>query len=264
MVYDLDDLATAVTLEALRVDGRALEAPGFYRGGPAARARSRWPRTVWKSTSELGYRIDGVGRPKFDFHTGPGGAEAEPRATTLQGDRRARRRRHPQSGGRAARAAGHAHRRRINGRRVAGPRRRLRKVVATAGPAPLFRGRRALGDSLRAAKALLALGPTATCAVERVSIERDRSLTVKMTLARPALPDIVLVVRLTVDGSINAIDTTSVTVGGAASSQSIRGSRRALDRAGAGDGAARPGVAVSRRRRGRLVGCLRRCFCYEC
>ena len=36
-----------------------------------------------------------------------------------------------------------------------------------------------------------------------------------MTLARPALPDIVLVVRLTVDGSINAIDTTSVTVGGA-------------------------------------------------
>jgi formamidase len=44
------------------------------------------PLPVWKSTSELGYnlhaieqmqlrgrrRIDGVGRPKFDFHTGPG------------------------------------------------------------------------------------------------------------------------------------------------------------------------------------------------
>ena len=33
-------------------------------------------RAVWKSTSELGYRprgqrrADGVGRPKFDFHTG--------------------------------------------------------------------------------------------------------------------------------------------------------------------------------------------------
>ena len=31
---------------------------------------------MWKSTSELGYygdnvRVDGVGRPKFDFHTGP-------------------------------------------------------------------------------------------------------------------------------------------------------------------------------------------------
>ena len=30
---------------------------------------------MWKSTSELGYlrkarRVDGVGRPKFDFHTG--------------------------------------------------------------------------------------------------------------------------------------------------------------------------------------------------
>ena len=102
-------------------------------------------------------------------------------------------------------------------------------VVATAGPAPLFRGRRALGDSLRAAKALLALGPTATCAVERVSIERDRSLTVKMTLARPALPDIVLVVRLTVDGSINAVDTTSVTVGGA--ELSPKALTDALDRA---------------------------------
>ena len=29
---------------------------------------------VWQSTSELGsrqHRVDGVGRPKFDFHTGP-------------------------------------------------------------------------------------------------------------------------------------------------------------------------------------------------
>ena len=102
-------------------------------------------------------------------------------------------------------------------------------VVATAGPAPLFRGRRALGDSLRAAKALLALGPTATCAVERVSIERDRSLVIKMTLARPALPDIVLVVRLTVDGAVNAIDTTSVTVGGA--ELSPKALTDALDRA---------------------------------
>ena len=62
-----------------------------------------------------------------------------------------------------------------------------------------------------------------------MSIERDRSLTVKMTLARPALPDIVLVVRLTVDGSINAIDTTSVTVGGA--ELSPKALTDALDRA---------------------------------
>ena len=38
VVYDLDDIATAVTLEALRVDGRALEAPGFYKWAAAARA----------------------------------------------------------------------------------------------------------------------------------------------------------------------------------------------------------------------------------
>ena len=38
VVYDLDNLATAVTLEALRVDGRALEAPGFYKWASAARA----------------------------------------------------------------------------------------------------------------------------------------------------------------------------------------------------------------------------------
>ena len=38
VVYDLDNLATAVTLEALRVDGRALEAPGFYKWAAAARA----------------------------------------------------------------------------------------------------------------------------------------------------------------------------------------------------------------------------------
>ena len=28
------------------------------------------PQAVWKSTSELGYRVDGVGCAKFDFHTG--------------------------------------------------------------------------------------------------------------------------------------------------------------------------------------------------
>ena len=38
VVYDLDGLATAVTLEALRVDGRALEAPNFYKWAAAARA----------------------------------------------------------------------------------------------------------------------------------------------------------------------------------------------------------------------------------
>ena len=33
----------------------------------------RLSRAVWKSTSELAqYRVDGVGRPKFDFHTGYG------------------------------------------------------------------------------------------------------------------------------------------------------------------------------------------------
>ena len=48
-------------------------------------------------------------------------------------------------------------------------------------------------------------------------------------LARPALPDIVLVVRLTVDGAVNAIDTTSVTVGGA--ELSPKALTDALDRA---------------------------------
>ena len=38
VVYDLDDLATAVTLEALRVDGRALEAPRILQVGECARA----------------------------------------------------------------------------------------------------------------------------------------------------------------------------------------------------------------------------------
>ena len=225
VVYDLDNLATAVTLEALRVDGRALEAPGFYKWASAARA------ALAPACVEINQRrsVDGVGRPKFDFHTGPGGAEAEPGATTGKDDRRARRRRHPQSGGRAARITGHAHRRRIKCRRVAGPRRRRRGRRRDGRAGALVPRRRALGDSLRAAKALLALGPTATCAVERVCIERDRSLVVKMTLARPALPDIVLVVRLTVDGSINAIDATSVTVGGA--ELSPKALTDALDRA---------------------------------
>ena len=49
------------------------------------------------------------------------------------------------------------------------------------------------------------------------------------TLARPALPDIVLIVRLTVDGSVNAVDTTSVTVGGA--ELSPKALTDALDRA---------------------------------
>ena len=50
-----------------------------------------------------------------------------------------------------------------------------------------------------------------------------------LALARPALPDIVLIVRLTVDGSVNAIDTTSVTVGGA--ELSPKALTDALDRA---------------------------------
>ena len=34
-------------------------------------SRRRGHYTVWKLTSELGYsRVDGVGRPKFNFHTG--------------------------------------------------------------------------------------------------------------------------------------------------------------------------------------------------
>ena len=200
VVYDLDNLATAVTLEALRVDGRALEAPGFYKWASAARAALA------------------PAAPQIKPAPPPAKKIGEPAAVAI------------------LKAADALHALPdmliVGGLTVdawldrAGV---AESVVATAGPAPLFRGRRALGDSLRAAKALLALGPTATCAVERVSIERDRSLTVKMTLARPALPDIVLVVRLTVDGSINAIDTTSVTVGGA--ELSPKALTDALDRA---------------------------------
>ena len=58
VVYDLDDLATAVTLEALRVDGRALEAPGFYKWASAARARALAGRPAWKSTSDGASPID--------------------------------------------------------------------------------------------------------------------------------------------------------------------------------------------------------------
>ena len=87
-----------------------------------------------------------------------------------------------------------------------------------------------MGDSLRAAKALLALGPTATCVVESVRIDRDRALAATVALARPSLPDIVLVVRLTLSGgAVSAVDTTSVTVGGA--ELSPKALTDALDRA---------------------------------
>jgi len=201
VVYDLDGLATAVTLEALRVDGRALEAPGFYKWAAAARM----------ALAPAAPQIKPAPPP-------PSKKIGEPAAVAV------------------LRAADALHALPemliVGGLTVDAWLDRAgvsENVVATAGPAPLFRGRRALGDSLRAAKALLALGPTATCAVERVCIERDRSLLVKMTLARPALPDIVLVVRLTVDGSVNAIDTTSVTVGGA--ELSPKALTDALDRA---------------------------------
>ena len=200
VVYDLDGLATAVTLEALRVDGRALEAPNFYKWASAARAALA------------------PAAPKLSPAPRPAKTIGEPAAVAI------------------LRAADALHALPdmliVGGLTVDAWLDRAGvsdNVVATAGPAPLFRGRRALGDSLRAAKALLALGPTATCAVERVSIERDRSLVVKMALARPALPDIVLEMRLTVDGSVNAVDTTSVTVGGA--ELSPKALTDALDRA---------------------------------
>ena len=37
-------------------------------GGPTGPG---WALACVESTSDLGYRVDGVGRPKFDFHTGP-------------------------------------------------------------------------------------------------------------------------------------------------------------------------------------------------
>jgi hypothetical protein len=200
VVYDLDDLATAVTLEALRVDGRALEAPNFYKWASAARAALAPAAPQIKPAAPPAKKIGepaavAVLRAADALHSLPDMLIVGGLTVDAWLDR-----------------AGVSD-----------------NVVATAGPAPLFRGRRALGDALRAAKALLALGPTATCAVERVCIERDRSLVVKMTLARPALPDIVLIVRLTVDGAVNAIDTTSVTVGGA--ELSPKALTDALDRA---------------------------------
>lgn len=202
VVYDLDGLATAATLEALRVDGRALEAPGFYKWAAAARmalapAASSSAPAPPKPAATL-EQPDAVA-----LLSAADALHALPEMLVVGGvsvdawlDR-----------------AGVSD-----------------SVVATAGPAPLFRGRRALGDSLRAAKALLALGPTATCVVESVRIDRDRALAATVALARPSLPDIVLVVRLTLSGgAVSAVDTTSVTVGGA--ELSPKALTDALDRA---------------------------------
>ena len=51
---------------------RVLDVQNLPRDDP------KWSRAVWKATSELSYRVDGVGRPKFDFHTGTPGASAPP------------------------------------------------------------------------------------------------------------------------------------------------------------------------------------------
>ena len=62
VVYDLDcGLATAVTLEALRVDGRALEAPGFYKWASAARAALAPACVEIKQLRS----VDGVWAPEF-------------------------------------------------------------------------------------------------------------------------------------------------------------------------------------------------------
>ena len=92
-------------------------------------------------------------------------------------------------------------------------------VVATAGPAPLFRRRRALGDSLQgAAKALLALGPTDVRRRARVHREGPLASSVKMTLARRC-PTLRLILRLTVDDRVP--DDDLVTVGGAELSKAL-------------------------------------------
>ena len=50
--------------------------------GPSIRKAYGWLAAVWKSTGELGYRVDGVGRPKFDFHIGSPKTTAPQRANS--------------------------------------------------------------------------------------------------------------------------------------------------------------------------------------
>ena len=50
--------------------------------GPSIRKAYGWLAAVWKSTSELGYRVDGVGLPKFDLHTGSRRTTARRRANS--------------------------------------------------------------------------------------------------------------------------------------------------------------------------------------
>ncbi len=50
--------------------------------GPSIRKAYGWLAAVWKSTGELGYRVDGVGRPKLDFHIGSPKTTAPQRANS--------------------------------------------------------------------------------------------------------------------------------------------------------------------------------------
>ena len=79
--------------DAMRYYGYHLARATFFAGqgaaGVLAYQASASSAPVWKSTSELG-RVDGVGRPKFDFHTGQRRTAATPRPPSRRKARRGR------------------------------------------------------------------------------------------------------------------------------------------------------------------------------
>ena len=79
--------------DAMRYYGYHLARATFFAGqgaaGVIAYQASASSAPVWKSTSELG-RVDGVGRPKFDFHTGQRRTAATPRPPSRRKARRGR------------------------------------------------------------------------------------------------------------------------------------------------------------------------------
>jgi hypothetical protein len=73
-----DDMICPISFEVMKDPVMAQDGHTYERV-----CIEEWSPTVWKSTSELGYqRDDGVGRPKFDFHSGSRPARARRRRPT--------------------------------------------------------------------------------------------------------------------------------------------------------------------------------------
>ena len=90
------------------------------------------------------------------------------------------------------------------------------RVTGLAGET-LARGRGDVSAALKAARALLLVGPfPATCAVDAVTLERDRSVGVALTLRRRSSPDVAVKVTHTVrGGAVDAVAVASASVEGA-------------------------------------------------